>query len=868
MSLRHHLPTASAIATLVVLSPVTASQTDLAVDHPDDAQTYILATEKLDAGMHSLSITQDAIKSMMDEVRETGFLQVDAFPLPDGTTVQLTLREASPFAPGARFIRQSGKGTITPLIEAAAVPDNGLILTGQVKGEDDSFAMLALSENGSLGMIQSHRGNAVISSGKIGENLPPVIYDPEVALGGLFNMTDWVCQTEVPDVPHPGKDGAHPPTGGLAGAEECKVVTVAIEYDFEFWNNAMGGSGWNTLFYTGALIASLDQMYSRDAGVSIQLSNIRVWEDEIDPWTKGNTSEQLSELRSWFVANGDDIERDVVILCSSRGLGGGIAYVGGLCNGYGYSVCAGMNGSFPYPLTETDPGNWDIVVVAHELGHNLGTTHTHNYCPPLDQCAPGGWAGQCQDSQVCSQGTIMSYCHLCAGGIGNIQLRFHPTVAQTISDYVGGSECIAGSAPTLNAYSDSADTLMNTAVVIDPLANDQAGCSEISIQSFDAVTSAGGTVSRSAGTGIFGRDELIYQPPAGFIGEDSFNYIAENDFAMWDVGPVGVTVTEQREAPDLLVIDPAKNCVQRFDATTCEFLGTMIPPGEGGMDFVQAATIGPGGDLLVASFKNDYVLRYDPNTGTSNGIFYGGDLIDGPNDLAFDFNHVYVSATNAQHVAVLKASGNVGFIYPAGNRVNDILLEEDKQHLLVVVGDGMSIGEIQFWNTQTHSMAETIPLPEVQKPVGVCRLPDGDLLVSDWDGGGIARYDGVTHAFDGWFVSAGEMIEMGVGSPNRMELGPNNLVHLTTPNGVHRFRTNGQFQDLPQQATGALLEYPRGMLFRVDPALVGDLNGDGVVDGGDLTILLGNWGSSGVGDLNGDGIVDGADLAILLGNWG
>ncbi|HMN96293.1 MAG TPA: hypothetical protein PKC90_07415 [Phycisphaerales bacterium] len=48
---------------------------------------------------------------------------------------------------------------------------------------------------------------------------------------------------------------------------------------------------------------------------------------------------------------------------------------------------------------------------------------------------------------------------------------------------------------------------------------------------------------------------------------------------------------------------------------------------------------------------------------------------------------------------------------------------------------------------------------------------------------------------------------------------------------------------------------------------VADLNDDGVVDGADLGILLGNWGGGGVGDLNGDGIVDGADLGILLSSW-
>ncbi|MBC02822.1 MAG: hypothetical protein CMJ34_05910 [Phycisphaerae bacterium] len=47
----------------------------------------------------------------------------------------------------------------------------------------------------------------------------------------------------------------------------------------------------------------------------------------------------------------------------------------------------------------------------------------------------------------------------------------------------------------------------------------------------------------------------------------------------------------------------------------------------------------------------------------------------------------------------------------------------------------------------------------------------------------------------------------------------------------------------------------------------GDLNGDGIVDGADLGLLLGAWGTAGPGDLNGSGIVDGGDLGLLLGAW-
>lgn len=48
----------------------------------------------------------------------------------------------------------------------------------------------------------------------------------------------------------------------------------------------------------------------------------------------------------------------------------------------------------------------------------------------------------------------------------------------------------------------------------------------------------------------------------------------------------------------------------------------------------------------------------------------------------------------------------------------------------------------------------------------------------------------------------------------------------------------------------------------------GDLNGDGAVNGLDLTALLAAWGSAGgTADINGDGVVNGLDLTALLAAW-
>jgi Subtilase family len=61
--------------------------------------------------------------------------------------------------------------------------------------------------------------------------------------------------------------------------------------------------------------------------------------------------------------------------------------------------------------------------------------------------------------------------------------------------------------------------------------------------------------------------------------------------------------------------------------------------------------------------------------------------------------------------------------------------------------------------------------------------------------------------------------------------------------------------------------YSLAITGEVSELILADLNGDGVVDGADLGLLLGAWGTPGA-DLNNDGTTDGADLGLLLGAWG
>jgi hypothetical protein len=99
------------------------------------------------------------------------------------------------------------------------------------------------------------------------------------------------------------------------------------------------------------------------------------------------------------------------------------------------------------------------------------------------------------------------------------------------------------------ATDDTAATDEDTPVVINVLANDTDAQGGLLLDSFDAVSANGGTISRNTnGTPTLADDTLTYTPAANFNGTDSFSYtISDGQFS--DTATVTVTVAAVNDAP-------------------------------------------------------------------------------------------------------------------------------------------------------------------------------------------------------------------------------------------------------------------------------------------------------------------------------
>lgn len=383
-----------------------------------------------------------------DEVRLTDW------PLSSGASVDLTL-ERLPVAASST----GGQLFVDGLPSGRLIGQGVSLWAGKVEGQPDSDVFLALSEAGSRGWVRTG-GERPHLSHLLAEPHPVLGWDAALARvvdeQALGFAPATVCETSsLPDggllpgrtpAPNHGVDASGPEAADAPGTSSLMVpvlreLTVAVETDHQFYS--LFGNLGAAEAYAVSLMGAVSARYREQFDTVLTLPYLSIYTTPADPWISQDLGlssiDLLYEFQSAWYA-GMPVEASLGHFLSGAGLGGGVAWLDTLCvPEFRYGVSGNLGGNLPLPVAQ-GPLNWDFVVVAHEIGHNLSTLHTHDYCPPIDECAPSGYFGACQTQEVCiTNGTVMSYCHLCSGGLANITTYFHPTVVQTIQNRVDDS---------------------------------------------------------------------------------------------------------------------------------------------------------------------------------------------------------------------------------------------------------------------------------------------------------------------------------------------------------------------------------------------------------------------------------------------
>lgn len=336
-----------------------------------------------------------------------------ALPLPGNQTVVLDAELFVPWSTDFTF------GTTLPGGQFKEENYTPQLLCYRLRGAEIKGTMI-LMENYVMGTFIYQKRQYEISTIREGEMGLHVI----VPVDAGVHPSGFVCGVEdTASELQPGRFSEAASGGGC--------VEMAIDIDF-FTFEAFGSDCPAAIEWTLALLAGVNDIYVADLDdlINIQATYIHVWQDE-DPYAEyvEEANDMLNGLRQEWLNNDNFsvIDRDLVHLLTRRtNTGtGGIAYLDVNCsNNWGTAFSSYLSPQTSYNLSNYA---WNLDVVAHELGHNFGSPHTH-WCGwsngTIDNCAEA--EGDCTNDVQAQLGTIMSYCHAIAGGSKVLEL--HPVV--------------------------------------------------------------------------------------------------------------------------------------------------------------------------------------------------------------------------------------------------------------------------------------------------------------------------------------------------------------------------------------------------------------------------------------------------------
>jgi len=350
--------------------------------------------------------------------------QALSLPLPnaDGTMMELELVKvdilSADFA--VQFSQQSNTAVST---------FNGLFYQGRIKGRPESMAAISIFNNEVTGVISTpEEGNRILGHYKGADPRLHLLHADEQ----MAERPDFNCLSPDNEIEYRPEDLRAQP--GLRSAAPC--VRLYLEVDNDIFKDKGGQDG--TLQYVTGMFNQVAALYANE-NISLSLSQVFIW-NSTSPYSGSDTYTLLTQFqRTRTSFNGDAAE-----LITYKA-GGGIAVVDGLCRPYS-SFKMGVAGVGRF-YSNLPTYSFSVMVVAHELGHILGSQHTHACVwngnnTAIDAC-PGYTEGNCSATErtPAGGGTIMSYCHVNTVGI-NFSKGFGAQPGNLIRNRIAAATCL------------------------------------------------------------------------------------------------------------------------------------------------------------------------------------------------------------------------------------------------------------------------------------------------------------------------------------------------------------------------------------------------------------------------------------------
>jgi hypothetical protein len=210
----------------------------------------------------------------------------------------------------------------------------------------------------------------------------------------------------------PGGNPGDPLGGGVAGIG-LNLIDLSIECDFEFFQRN-SNSVTATVNDVELIINNCETIYRRDVGIAHDINTVVVRADANDPYTSTTIGGRLDQFRAnWQNAPENDILRDTAQMFSGVNFAGGtigLAWLGSICGTYGYSVVESLY---------TNNLTYRTSLSAHEMGHNWNSGH-------------------CDSSSGCH---IMCSGNGGCDGISGTNLKFGNSAQNAIISYLSSRPC-------------------------------------------------------------------------------------------------------------------------------------------------------------------------------------------------------------------------------------------------------------------------------------------------------------------------------------------------------------------------------------------------------------------------------------------